>query len=97
MKRAGRLLTKSELRAELPRVGVLRVDEYRDHEQSRTLTRARLLEPNAKVERDMLPELLDARMLYVDGGRMRIAGTERLQYADVAQTWDIEVMGCSEQ
>lgn len=97
MRRNGKLLTKRELGAERPRLGVLRVDEFRDYEQSRTLTRARLLEPNVNVERDVLPELIDVRMLYVEESRMRIAGVERLPHADVAQTWELEVQGCSEQ
>jgi hypothetical protein len=91
LRKQGRMLNRDELKDIPPHVGMLRVAEVRDHQLSRPVLCARLLDLTTKVDTDMLPELADARLLEVAGRSMRLTGIERLQEADVAQTWLIEV------
>jgi hypothetical protein len=91
LRKQGRMLNRDELRDIPPHVGMLRVTEVRDHQLSRPVLCARLLDLTTKVDTDMLPELGDARLLEVAGRSMRLTGIERLQEADVAQTWLVEV------
>jgi hypothetical protein len=91
LRNKGRNLNKSELEGVPRRVGVLRVREMRDIELNRPSLQARLFDPTKTGESDLLPALEDARLLYVEGDRLRITGIERLADADVAQTWDVEL------
>lgn len=91
LRKQGRMLNRDELKDIPPHVGMLRVTEVRDHQLSRPVLCARLLDLTTKVDTDMLPELGDARLLEVAGRSMRLTGIERLQDADVAQTWLVEV------
>lgn|ERR1043165_1590967 len=91
LRKQGRMLNRDELKDVPPHVGVLHVAEVRDHQLSRPVLCARLLDPATKLETDIIPELGDARLLEVAGRRLRLTGIERLQEADVAQTWLVEV------
>ena len=91
LRKQGRLLNRDELNDIPHHEGLLRVSEVRDHQLSRPVLCARLLDLTAKLDTDVLPELADARLLEVAGRRMRLTGIERLQEADVAQTWLVEV------
>jgi hypothetical protein len=91
LRKSGRVLNRDELKDIPPLVGVLRVAEVRDHELGRPIVCARLLDPTTKVDVDLTPELGDARLLWVEGRKMRLTGIERLQDADVAQTWSVEL------
>ena len=70
----GRSLKKEELRDLPPHVGILKVAEARDYDLSRPLVRARLLDIVVGTETDVLPELLDARLLWAEGNLLRLAG-----------------------
>jgi hypothetical protein len=91
LRKNGRNLNRDELKDVPPFVGILKVAEVRDPELARPLVCARLLDPTTKVETDLLPELGDAKLLWVQDGKMRLTGIERLKEADVAQTWSVEV------
>lgn len=91
LRKNGRNLDKSQLEGVPPRVGELRVREMRDIELNRPSLQARLFDPTKTGEADLLPALEDARLLYVEGNRIRITGIERLAEADVAQTWDVKL------
>lgn len=93
LRRHGRVLKGDELKDLPPHVGMLRVDEARDHELGRPVVCARLLDPTKTSESDILPMLSDARLLWAKGTKMRLTGIERLKEpveADVAQTWSVE-------
>lgn len=87
----GRSLKRDELRDLPPHLGVLKVAEARDYDLSRPLVRARLLDIMAGTETDLLPELLDARLLWAEDNMLRFAGFERIENVNYAQTWAIEV------
>ncbi|MEK8049171.1 hypothetical protein AACH10_02865 [Ideonella sp. DXS22W] len=91
LRKQGRLFRRDELKDVPPHVGVLKVSEVRDPDLSRPVLIARLLDPNTKVDTDLLPVLGDARMLCWDGRQIRLTGVERLPEVDVAQTWLVEV------
>ncbi len=73
------------------RLEALRVAEERDHELGRPVLRARLLDTQRGTEADLLPDLSDARLLWAENNRLRFAGFERVDNANYAQTWEVEV------
>jgi hypothetical protein len=40
---------------------------------------------------DVLPELLDARLLWAQDNKWRLSGIERIDDVDYAQTWSVEM------
>jgi hypothetical protein len=46
------------------------------------------------TEADVIPELLDARLLWSSDSKMRVAGFERVGAKLYAQTWAVEVTQC---
>lgn len=87
----GRNLNRDELMHVPPHTGVLKVAEGRDHELGRPVVRARLIDQVSGTEADVLPQLCDARLLWAEGGKFRLAGFERIDAADYAQTWSVEL------
>lgn len=90
MRRYGRNLPSKDLMLQPPVVGVLEVNEQRDIELGRNTVRARLIDE--KSGNDILPELSSALLIWAAKNRMRMAGLERVDKADYAQTWSIEVV-----
>ncbi|MGB4358938.1 MAG: hypothetical protein WBJ19_00805 [Rhodoferax sp.] len=90
MRRQGRNLPNVEMMALPPIVGILTVNEQRDIELGRNTVRARLLDD--KSGNDVLPELTSALLLWANKNRMRLTGLERVDKADYAQTWSIELV-----
>jgi hypothetical protein len=72
--------------------GRLSFDEKRDPELCRTVMRAQLRSLLQEQGAELLPDLTDARVLWIDGSRMRLSGLERLENASYAQTWPVELM-----
>lgn len=89
LRRDGVDLKIKELRDEAPHVGMLRVEEARDPRLSRQVVRARLLTPG--TDKDVLRELVDARLLWADDGKMRLTGFEQEGAVSYAQTWSVEM------
>jgi len=94
LRRNGLPITHRELLTTPMRVGVLRVKEAQDPRQSRPVVQARLLDRNSGIEVDVLPQLNDAKLLYVEDGKLRLIGTERLDEAEYAQMWSVEQDKC---
>ncbi len=72
--------------------GDLSVDRQQDPELSRPLLRARLTDVAGGVETDVLPVLDDAQLIWAGNRKMRITGFERVDGADYAQTWAMELV-----
>ena len=89
MRRFGRQFFASEQSPMPPHVGILKVAEVRDLSLERQDLRARLVD--LRNESDVIPVLNDARLLHVDGERMRLTGVERVGDTDYAQTWSVEI------
>lgn len=90
LRRHGRQLKREDFDAVPPFVGVLKVTEARDHELSRPVIRAKLVDITTGTETDVLPELSDARLLWLEKEKMRLTGFERIGGIDYAQTWSVE-------
>lgn len=88
----GRNLTRDDLQTGPRHEGYLSVVEKRDIELGRPVVLARLVDSKSGIETDVLPELSDARLLWVESGKMRLTGLERIDKADYAQTWALEVV-----
>lgn len=71
-------------------VGELKVAEERRQELGRVTVTARVID-TVDPARVALLELLDATLLWVHEGRMRLRGFEVLGKTQFAQTWDVEV------
>jgi hypothetical protein len=89
MRHQGRDLQHKELRTAPPFEGELRIAEARDPYLSRQVVRARLLAPG--TEADILPVLVDARLLWAANNELRLTGFEQVETASFAQTWNVEV------
>lgn len=72
--------------------GDLWVDRHQDPELSRPLLQARLTDVTTGVETDVLPVLDDAQLIWAGKGAMRLTGFERVDGADYAQTWSVELV-----
>jgi hypothetical protein len=86
----GRHLNRDELLDFPPYLGSLKVAEARDPDLARPVVRARLID-TLGTETDVLPELCDARLLWVDGQKLRLTGFERIEAVDYMQTWVVEL------
>ena len=90
----GNHITPSET-AECPAyAGILTVDETRDLPTGRSLTHAKLVGILAGTETNVLPDLLDARLLWAKGSKLRVSGFERINNIEFSQTWSVEVESC---
>ncbi|QIM52833.1 hypothetical protein [Hydrogenophaga crocea] len=94
LRKEGVLLNSDDLKTRPPHIGRLRVAEERDPQLERPVTRAKLLDMSSGLETDVLPQLNDARLVYVKDGQWRLVGTERIRDAEYAQTWALEQMPC---
>lgn len=74
--------------------GIFSVDETRDHAAGRTMVRAKLMGISTSANIDVLPELLDARVLWAQDSKMRVVGFERIAGIEYSQTWSVEVVAC---
>lgn len=92
LRQLGRNLHKEQLKDVPGCLGELRAGDERDPELGRQVTRARLLDISRSAEHDILPQLNDARLIWVEGGKMRFTGTERREGAEYGQTWSVEVV-----
>ena len=70
-------------------IGELLVKERRDAPLRRQVLQARLFDINEGTNAELLPELMDVRLLWVENHRMRLTGFERIDGADYAQTWSV--------
>lgn len=91
LRHQGQSLNQDDIRKLPPRVGELRVIEERDPALHRQVLRARLLDITRDAERDILPALSDARLVFAADGKMTLIGTERNERVEYGQTWSVEV------
>lgn len=94
LRKEGRLIVSTEQPKTPGFAGVLTVEEKRDHVSGRTLARARLTGITTSSDTDLLPELLDVRLLWARDDKLRVAGFERIGNVEYAQTWAVEVVAC---
>jgi hypothetical protein len=94
MRQSGRMLRAAEAKEAPGRVGDLVVADRREPALARTFLCARLLHLKGTGE-EILPELRDVRMLCLQEDEFRLSGFEKVDDAEYAQTWLVEVSRCS--
>lgn len=92
MNRHGKVMKKAERDALAPARGKLKLFENRIHALGRTVRVAQILSSTSDTELELLPELLDADVIWMDDTVIRIRGTEMVDGTAFAQTWDIRVV-----
>lgn len=91
MRQLGHMLPQKERNSIPPFVGVLNINEHRDLELGRAIVRAQLFDRVKGGDIEILPELRDARLVWLDGTKLHLSGLERVGQAAYAQTWSVEV------
>ena len=88
----GKVMKKAERDALAPARGKLKIFENRIHTLGRTVRVAHVLSTTGDTEVELLPELLDAEVIWLDGALIRIRGIEMVDGTAFGQTWDIKVL-----
>jgi hypothetical protein len=70
-----------------PRIGDLRIEESLDAELHRYVRTARLFDVSSPIYSDKLPELLDVRLMAMSPQAFTLAGFERIDSVEYAQSW----------
>jgi hypothetical protein len=83
----GRILPWREIVYQPPRSGDLRVEQCYDEELRHHVRQARLLDPYAPGRRTDAPTLHDARLIGMSPSAFSLAGFERADGAEYAQSW----------
>ena len=71
-----------------------KLDHYKDeilNNNTMFMSEYRIPDTQNGTEADLLPDLSDARLLWAENNRLRFAGFERVDNANYAQTWEVEV------
>lgn len=89
LRRNGQLLNRSELKDVPPLVGILRVREIRDIMTNETIVCANLLDPSNQQETDLLPPLMEPKLIWGEKTAWRLKGSERLKDGDKVQSWEL--------
>lgn len=89
----GRILPWREIANQPPQVGELRVEETLDSELRRYLRTATLTPSDSMgVGRQLLPALLDVHLVAMSPLAFTLAGFERLDGVEYAQSWLVGVV-----
>ena len=72
-------------------LGFLRARQERVDALGRFVTKAQLLHTDGTFNQ-VLPELVDAHLLWVEDGAIRISGTEQVKDVQFTQTWEGKVL-----
>jgi hypothetical protein len=87
LRHRGRIIPWRQVANQPARVGDLRIDECRDAELRRYVQAAKLFPLDASRYMDGLPELLDVRIIGMSPQAFTLAGFERVDGAEYAQSW----------
>lgn len=90
----GKLLKKADRLNLPPCRGELKLLENRLHTLGRATTCARIVSAGDGLETDLLPELVDASVIWMDDKAIRLRGIEIIDDIHYSQTWDIKVLAC---
>ena len=88
----GRPLPTSQRKKEPASRGKLRIFENRNHRLGRVVLCATLTHATDGLNTEMLPELMDAQVIWLDDKVMRVRGVEDVGGTMYAQTWEIMVL-----
>lgn len=88
----GRPLPTSLRKKEPASRGKLQIVEDRNHRLGRVVLCATLIHATDGLNTEMLPELMDAQVIWMNDESMRVRGVEDVGGTMYAQTWDIKVL-----
>jgi hypothetical protein len=88
----GRPLPASQRKKEPASRGKLQMVENRNHRLGRVVLCATLIHATDGRDTDLLPELMDAQVIWLNDKSMRVRGVEDVGGTMYAQTWDITVL-----
>ena len=84
----GRVVPWRDVVNRAPKVGDVRIEEIRDDELRRYVRTARLFPDDGRVvPATAIPELFDVRMIGMSQQAFTLAGLERIDGAEFAQSW----------
>lgn len=89
---SGRPLTRAAHLRLPASVGMLKVIEKRSGKLDRIVLCATLTSVSDGLDTELLPELGEAQVIWIDDGVMRIRGIEVLDGVQYAQTWVVKVL-----
>ncbi len=89
--RFGRPIPKKERNGRQPCRGTLKVLENLIIDFGKVVRCARLVSVDDGLERDILPEIMDAKLIWLAVTAVRIRGIEKVDGAYFGQIWDIRV------
>ena len=87
LRHRGRILPWRDVMNQEPRIGDLRIEECLDGELRRYVRTARLFGVESALYSDTLPELLDVRLMAISPQAFTLAGFERVEGVEYAQSW----------
>ena len=87
LRRRGRILPRRDVVNQAPLVGDLRIEECLDAELRRYVRTARLFDVASPIYSNKLPELLDVRLMAMSPQAFTLAGLERSDGVEYAQSW----------
>lgn len=87
----GRPLRSVDRKASKLFVGRLQFREERSNMLGRAFVQAELISLVDGQHGQVLPPLVDARVLHMDGNKLRVTGMEVVEEQQFYQTWDVEV------
>lgn len=88
----GRPLPAAQRKKEPACQGKLRIGENRNHRLGRSVLCATLTHATDGLGTQLLPELMDAQVIWAEDGFMRVRGVEEIEGTMYAQTWDVKVL-----
>ena len=88
----GRIIPWRDVVNRPPKTGDIRIEELRDDELHRYVRTARLFPDESTVLGLPLPELQDVRVIGMSQQAFTLAGLERLDGVDYAQSWLVSLL-----
>ena len=87
LRQRGRVIPWRLVANQPAKIGDLRIEEWRDEELKRYVRAAKLFADDASRYSTTLPELLDVRLISMSPQAFTLAGFERIEGAEYAQSW----------
>ena len=87
LRHRGRIIPWRMVANQLVKIGDLRIEECRDEELHRYVRTAKLFADDTTRYSVTLPELLDVRLISMSPQAFTLAGFERIEGAEYAQSW----------
>jgi hypothetical protein len=91
LRELGQHLLGAEHATRPPVVGELSIAESRDLEFGRTLVCARLTDAQSESGPDLVPVLVEAKLIWAAANKFRLSGIERVEKTIYSQTWSVEL------